>query len=220
MATFRKDGVTTIIWAGGTDGLAYAPAAQQIGYFPEIVAAGDHNLESGNNAFYAQYCCPNVWSHMVVSTTLVRYPDPGNTLCYGAYRDSGGPDTQPTGTGATAACIEYNDLRLMFTGIQVAGPRLAPRTMAQGFDAIPRVASTNPGVPACFFLSNDYTCTKDQSAEWYDSTAVDSPYATGCWRMFWSGRRYVSGSWPAGDIGGAKTASDPCNHYYPDPTAG
>lgn len=57
---------------------------------------------------------------------------------------------------------------MLFTGIQVAGPRLGPTTLDKGFHAIPPGPSGDPRVPACFYEIGDYTCVKDATAVWWD----------------------------------------------------
>lgn len=108
------------------------------------------------------------------------------------------------------ACGFYNDARQLFTGIQVAGPRLNPKTMDTGFHAIPRRESSSPRVPACFYNPGDYTCVKDAMAQQWDPAGTGAS-GTGCWRPARSGTRFIADGWPNGDLGGFSSPDDPCN---------
>lgn len=98
----------------------------------------------------------------------------------------------------------------MFTGFQVAGPRLTPGTIDKGFHAIPPGPSGNPAVPACFYNSGDFTCVKDATAMWFDPSGSVGGNP-GCWRMPDNGKRYLPDGWPTGNVESQRTAKDPCN---------
>src|SRR5690348_15887693 len=101
-----------------------------------------------------------VWSHAWVVTYNALKPGIKASLCAKAIEEvdpNVGFDENWTCNGQHY----YEDLRQLFTGIQVAGPRLTPSSMDQGFHAIPAVRSSNPQVPACYYDVNDYACTHD-----------------------------------------------------------
>jgi hypothetical protein len=214
MAAFQSQGVTTIIWAQGWE-TQQSKAAQSIGYFPEWVVAGDGLSEGNNNG---QFQAPLAWNHAVEVTNVTAQSVPQEKPCYKGYSDTepGASQADITGYG----CWLYTNIFEVFTGVQVAGPKLSPQTVDEGFHAIPNVASNDPRVPACFFEANDYTCVKDAQAEWYDSQA-QSPASSqpGCYRMMDLGKRYLADGWPDGDVMARRnTQSDPCNGYDGDNT--
>jgi hypothetical protein len=95
----------------------------------------------------------------------------------------------------------------------VAGPKLTPSALDQGFHAIPPYLSSDPQEPACFYDPGDYTCVKDAEASWWDQSGVPpSRTQTGCWRMWNGGLRYGAGRWPGGNVP-PQDQSDPCNNY-------
>lgn len=208
MLAFQQAGVTTIIWPGGLE-TKQSQAAAAIGYRPEIILAGDRLIESRDNSLFQE---KSVWDHawVVSNVTLVGPED--EELCFLAHREA---DTEaPSSDVINYACEFYSDIFQLFTGIQVAGPRLGPTSIDKGYHAIPRIASKNPRVPACFYEPNDYTCVKDAVAMWWDSNG-QAPGATqrGCWRMTEGGRRHLTGTWPPGDVIAQRNPNDICNNY-------
>jgi hypothetical protein len=210
MARFKQDGVTTIIWAGGYDE-NFSKAAAATDYRPEWIVAGG---TTHDGAFYEHLQDQTVWDHAWLITPELLLPKGGvDTACRNAWADARGEtmtdDTWEWGIG----CRHGRGVRQLFTGIQVAGPRLTPQTIDRGFHAIPRLPSRNRETPACFYDANDYSCVKDQMAEWWDSQAKDSNSNNpGCWRGAEDGTRYLAGQWPSGDVLTMKDpARNPCN---------
>jgi hypothetical protein len=105
----------------------------------------------------------------------------------------------------------YNDFRMLFTGIQVAGPRLTPDSISDGFHAIPPFSSRDPQTPSCYFDVDDYTCVKDAAVMWWDPTAPNNSSARGAWRMPEGGRRYLRDQWPERELSALKKPNDPIN---------
>ena len=224
MADFQQKHVTTILWPGGleTNG---SKQASNLSYYPEVVVAGDNLLESNGTAHYQNQ---QFWSHVVTVTNQTYSAAFEQTLCVTAARE-----VQPDAPRADLGYVcpdYYNDIRQLFTGIQVAGPRLGPTSIDKGFHAIPKIASTDARVPACFYNDNDYTCTKDAVAEWYDQ-AARSPNDSqpGAYRMIENGRRFLFGGWKHTDAMAEKSPNDLINGYTtgglinpnpPDPTGG
>ena len=210
MARFKSAGITTIIWAGGIETLQ-SGAANNIQYHPEWVLAGDGAYSDGygTNSFQNG---PE-WDHAWVITFETYTPDQHNRLCYQAYKAV--DPSRATDTDIENSCDFYDNLRQLFTGIQVAGPRLGPTSVDEGFHAIPSQASLDPRVPACFYLPGDYTCIKDGVAEWWDSTGTvpGGSRPTGCWRAAQYGTRFLTNQWPAGDVLTMKQRSDPCSAF-------
>jgi len=206
MAAFDDAGVTTIIWPGGGD-INQAKAAARRSYFPEIVLGGDNLNEV---TLEGQFSDQSVWRHVFAVTTYTRQNPLTETPCYLAAKevDPASDSTDIRNFG----CKQYPAVRQLFTGIQVAGPRLSTTTMDKGYHAIPAVQSPDPRVPACYYLAMEYTCVKDAAVIWWDP-AADDPESTnpGCMRMVEGGKRYLTGGWPREDVAAKRRADDLCN---------
>jgi hypothetical protein len=210
MAQFKSAGITTIIWAGGVE-TKMSSAARQIAYFPEWILAGDgaYSEGIGTNSQQDQ----QEWgSHAWVVTYQPYVPALHQSVCFQAYRSV--DPAQATDTDVETSCRNYDQLRQVFTGIQVAGPRLGPTSIDQGFHAIPPQESFNPQVPACFYDPGDYTCIKDGTAMWWDSSAT-APGGSqpGCWKASEAGKRYLTSKWPGIDPAQMRGSSDPCSTF-------
>ena len=172
MARFKAAGVTTVIWPGGLEA-NYTAAAKNLDYYPEWVTAGDGLMDNefaqqGYRGSHGQD--EDVWTHAVVVSNQPLIPaSAADEICFQAQR-SVAPDTPAQDAGATG-CDMYDNLRQLFVGIQVAGPRLGPSSIDRGFHAIPAVESTDLQIPACYYLPGDYTCIKDFILGEWDPTA-------------------------------------------------
>jgi hypothetical protein len=207
MTTFKQKQVSTVIWAGGYETIN-THAAAATGFQPEWIVAGDRLQEADN---FGQKQDQGEWARAWVVTAVARQDSLHALPCWQTYKevDPAGDDTD-----ILNACDVYNDIRQLFTGIQVAGPRLSPSSVDAGFHAIPRISSDDPHVPACFYETADYSCVKDAVAEWWDtSTQAPGSSVPGCWRMPDGGRRYLGTSWRDGDVPSDKRAGDPCNAF-------
>jgi hypothetical protein len=207
MADFQQKGITTIIWTGCIDG-DWAKSANAIGYHPEWIIIGDGQLDGNGPVRYCQ--CIDEFDHHAVTVTPATYePALQQQLCYRAYREA---DQDLSDPDLGYVCEYYKNLFQLFVGIQVAGPRLGPTSIDQGFHAIPQRESGDPQVPACFYLQNDYTCVKDAEEEWWDaSTQPPGDNRPGCWRSIQGGDRYLPNKWPAGNIDAQYAGNEPCN---------
>jgi hypothetical protein len=201
--------VTTIIWPGGLES-KYGDEAAVRGYQPEWVILGDASTD-GFKGF--QYQNPTTFGgHAFVVSWQTKHIDYEREPCFLAYKDAdpGSPDQDIR----LRACELYERLRQLFTGIQVAGPKLGPTSVDKGYHAIPKIASDDPGTPACFYNTNDYTCTKDGIVMWWDSTSIPpNDPDQGCWKMVHKAKRYLIGQFPAQEATAMKSASDECNGY-------
>jgi hypothetical protein len=209
-AKFQSGGVSTVLYLGGTEG-KFSDALDAIHYYPEIVVAG--NLVSDNN-FFGQLQNQNAWADAWAMTYHIRISRLQDAPGYRAYKE--GDPAGDDGAG-TFARDEYRDHFMLFQGIQVAGPKLTPQSIDQGFHAIPTRPSTNPFTPALYFDPNDYTALKDAAEEWWDPQGQSPPGGTpsrrpGCYRMTLQGGRFPAGKWSAGDRAFANR-SDPCTGY-------
>ncbi|HEX9890001.1 MAG TPA: hypothetical protein VGA69_11020, partial [Nitriliruptorales bacterium] len=207
---FVANGVTTVIWPQGFE-TDHSKAARTAEYYPEWVVAGDGRFDGYINA---QFEDQDVWhEHAFVVTPVPLVGDPVDTPCYAALTE-GNPDDADREMFCTNWSFYYDDLRQLFTGIQVAGPRLSVETLDRGFHAIPHIESPDPSVPACFYGPGDYTCVKDAAAMWWDRAATAPGASTpGCWRVLEDGLRHVAGAWPQHDLAAPRSPDDPCNGY-------
>ncbi|HEX9888215.1 MAG TPA: hypothetical protein VGA69_01955 [Nitriliruptorales bacterium] len=222
IANFAAQGVTTIVRMQGLE-TAHSNAAGVIGYEPEWVLAGDRQTEGWNPM---QFQDRDVWSRhaWVVSDVPLTGPS-DEAMCYRSLEESepGMPDQDKS--WVCSSRTYYQDLQLLFTAIQTAGPRLTPDTIDRGLHAIPPVRSTDPAVPACFYDPGDYTCIKDAAVSWWDfeaqrGSAAQSDGGRGCWRMGEGGQRYLPGGWPEGDVLTMQSETDPCNLFFGSASGG
>ncbi|HVE92552.1 MAG TPA: hypothetical protein VNE62_09685 [Actinomycetota bacterium] len=204
--------VTTVLWLGGYE-TEHTKAADEQGWHPEWVVAGDLLNDSIEEARFQNQ---DVWKHAWVASNTLREDNTASAPCAQAYREA-----EPSGRKLDegSACSVYRAFFMLFKAIQVAGPRLSPTSVDQGQHAIPRQASTNPYVAACFYDPGDYTCVKDAQESWWDPNAPDpdgNPDQRGCWRLVAGGRRHLAGEWPPGDQLFVNPGSAPCNNVGRD----
>jgi len=207
MADFKSKGVTTIVWTGCIDG-DWAKSADALQFHPEWVIIGDGQLD-GNTPVKLAQASTEFDHHAVIVSPQTYQPALQQQTCYRAYRET---DQDMSDPDLGYVCEFYTNLFQLFVGIQVAGPRLGPTSIDEGFHAIPQHESGNPEVPACFYNQNDYTCVKDAEAEWWDSAGqAPGDNRPGCWRSLQGGARYLPGKWPDGNIDAQYTGNEPCN---------
>jgi hypothetical protein len=212
MADFQRRGITTILWPGGING-DYGKAAQSQGYSPEWLVLGDGIMDANNPERLAQNT--TVFNHHALTITPQTFePALQQQRCYQALREVDG-EMPESDVGYN--CEYYRNLFQIFSGIQVAGPRLTPSSIDPGFRAIPKIASSDPHLPACYYEPDDYTCVKDAQVEWWDSSGQSSASTPGCYRMVEEGKRYRAGTWPNGNVADLKRPGvDQCNNYLGD----
>ena len=215
MSEFQREGVTTLLYVGGSN-YSMSSSAAAIGYRPEIVVADPNDGFSRNSA--GSFNEPSVWANAWMVTATPRLGDYSQEYCYLAAKEAGVERVQPEDFRDWGGCTLYNQMQQLFTAIQVAGPRLTPDTVTAGFRAIPGVPSGNPRRPACFYPHGDNTCIKDATAIWWNSTRTPPNHAAGtppgCWRLAEEGRRYLAGGWTNADANAAKNPTeDECNGW-------
>ena len=215
MARFKAAGVTTIIWPGGLE-VNYTAAAKNLDYYPEWVTAGDGFMDNefaqqGYRGSHGQD--EDVWDHaIVVSNQPMLPPGAADQICFQAQR-SVAPDT-PAQDAAATGCDMYDNLRQLFIGIQVAGPRLGPTSIDRGFHAIPAIESTDLQIPACYYLPGDYTCIKDFIlGEWDPVAGGQDDTTPGCYRIVDSRRRILANLQRQNPLDGYDPANDPCQGF-------
>jgi hypothetical protein len=207
LTQMRNQGVTTVLWIGPPNGL-WTTQAAQIGYRPEWVVFGDGGMEDFVTGRYADQ---SVWQHSWVLSNVTLVGRQDDQLCALALREV---DPSFPSTDLTWACGFYDELRQLFTGIQVAGPKITPQTVDSGFHSIPAVASTNPQVPACFYRANDYTCVKDAIPMYWDPNGQIRGWSgEGCYRVVEKGKRHLRDGWEKVNVTSKKRPNDACNGF-------
>ena len=208
IAELRQKKVTTVLWAGGHEA-QHSAAAFTAQYFPEWVIAGDQQNDALDPTRYQNQ---DAFRHAWTISALLNESKIADAPCRQAFREAS-PDSDED-FEETDACNFYRGFFSLFKAIQVAGPELSPASVDQGHHAIPKQASNNPFVAACFYDPGDYTCVKDAQESWWDPDAPDpegNVDVKGCWRMVRNGKRYLAGTYEGGnDVFGDKNAA-PCN---------
>ncbi|HUR48166.1 MAG TPA: hypothetical protein VMY88_01355 [Acidimicrobiales bacterium] len=209
MAQFSEDGITTILWPGGMEGYHAAAAAAQ-GYYPEWIVLGDDLLD-GNEQNRRSRHGPSFDGRAILITPEVYAPPRQQQRCYQAFREA---DQVLNEKDLVYVCGYYPNLVQLFTGIQVAGPRLGPTSVDKGYHAIPALKSKDNQSPACFYNPGDYTCAKDNQIEiWEDQMTPPEESRNGCWRIIADGARYYPGEYPPGNIDSNLNQVGPCNNF-------
>ena len=118
-------------------------------------------------------------------------------------------------TDCSADLEVYDQLMLLFTGIQAAGPRLTPANFDRGLRALPARQSRDPFQPSAYFGPTDHFFIKDFALGWWDPAgrAPSSRYV-GCWRLVEDGLRYRPEDWAKGPLDDSgiqqRTPEQPC----------
>ncbi|MHB8510195.1 MAG: hypothetical protein ACYDGR_16390 [Candidatus Dormibacteria bacterium] len=184
MADFRQKGVTTIVWPAGLEN-EHASAGAIEGYVPEYLFGSDGYVDDAD-AF--SYHNPAAAAHSVLFSMFNQLGPAARTTCGEAVL-SVAPGL--SASDLLTACRIYPYFRHLATAIQVAGPRLSPRTINDGFRAIPEHTSSDPQTPACFYPAGEYNCVQDDTVEWWDPSGhAPNMTSSGCWRMMQGGARY------------------------------
>ena len=215
VAKMQRAGVTTVLWAGGMESRT-TEEADRAGWYPEWVVAGDRIIDDLLNGRAQNQ---RVWAHASVNSQQLREIRFEESPARQAFREAA-PNARPV--HEYWATTLYRDMFTLFKSIQVAGPNLSPQTVDQGQHAIPRQASTDPRIAACFYDPNDFSCVKDAHEAWWDPNAPDPNGESfrGCWRMVDEGKRYLATDWPS-EPRVFKNRADTCNgikgssHNYP-----
>ena len=207
VAELKSNEITTVVWSLGQD-KENSEAAKRAAYFPEWIVLGDGILEDISQA---KWMDSEVWDHAWMFTNKPLMGAWSDTHCFKALKE-GDPDLPFSDT--SIPCRFYEDFRQLFTGIQVAGPRLTPETVDRGFHAIPAHPSATASMPACFYGVDDYSCVKDNALWQWDSSA-SSAYSSkpGCYRTTEGGNRYLPGQWPEREMTSVISGADPCNGF-------
>lgn len=205
VAQLQGADVTTILWFGGMESKT-GQAADQIGYYPEIVIAGDGSLDGNTNSRFQH---PQFWRNAWGYSTELRQDTFESSPQYQACRE--GDPSAPT-TACNYATQIYRPLFMVFNAIQSAGPRLTVHAVDRGLHAIQRYVSSSPYVAACYYDPGDYTCVKDGMELWWDGDGTAPNGVAGCYRLVKGGLRFPAEEWPSKDEAFANPR-DPCSGY-------
>ena len=239
IARMKEAGVTTVIFLGDPlMPIHLTAAATQQGYFPEWVIAGTAYTDT--SVFGRRYD-QRQWAHAFgVSPLGVRMPrTDGDAWRVHEWYTGSEPAAR------TLAPVLYAQLRLLFTGIHLAGPALSPGTFREGMFRAPP-AGGGPTAPYVSYGDNgfyqlldggprpDYLGVDDVVEIWWDpdATGPDETDAVGAglWRYADGGRRFLPGQMPVepprafvvegsvtGYTAGTRPASDRAPDYPPPP---
>ncbi|HVT63760.1 MAG TPA: hypothetical protein VHD81_01240, partial [Mycobacteriales bacterium] len=206
MSRLKNDGVTTVIfYPYGGNGTPGAPltTARQIGYRPEWDVIGWENY----NTAYMLNDPPaetagafgiGAWNKQPLQAALEPWAQAGMS--------AGGIDTTLPDARAF-----YQEMMLLASGIQMAGPDLTPETFA---DALHKTTFPNPGAggPPFYqasvgFPGDDPFMVSDYTAFWLDNrypgSSVGKSVGANEGNAFCEagrGRRWSEGTWPTQDI--------------------
>jgi hypothetical protein len=214
IARFKAEGITTVLWPSCI-GTYIAEAAKAADFRPEWIALGDYEFDA-NGPVSASGLSPLFDGHAIMVTPATVEPPLHAKRCYTSLHSV---DPRIPEYDAFWACRNYGSFRQLFTAIQRAGASLGPASMGRGLQSLPPVASDDPLVPVCSYAANDTACVKDAMAMYWDASAptqYNGASSTGCWRVIEGGKRYLPGTWPAGNVDAQERAGDGCNDHDND----
>jgi hypothetical protein len=203
-----NEGVTSLLYfpGGGSGVSGQMDLAAQVGFRPEWIMIGHHkyqvdfHLGSPRTETAGAFGVGN-WNKM---------PAPALEMWNQAYLAAGGSTDVLEGGLLNSARPFYQELLLLASGIQMAGPELTPNTFAEGLRA---TAFPNPGAAGPPFYQatvgfgpSDSTMIRDFVGFWLDTrtTSADvtrsknlNTYTANCYAE--SGRRWAWDAWPTTD---------------------
>jgi len=204
IVSMQNAGVTSILClctAGDTRSV-YMPAATGQGYQPEWVESTYINNDLDNT--YAGNAPPDQSSHVLGETFRNKLLPKQDMPWYWAIREAD-PNADPQGSTYYSANSRYEQLLLLASGIQLAGPKLTPESFAAGLQ---RSRFPNPGAegPPYFqarvgFDGGRHTMTADAAMFWYDPQRPGTidPSVPGAICYVDRGRRFSLGRWSRSD---------------------
>jgi hypothetical protein len=172
LSELSRDGVTSLIWfpmTGSSRPAHPMSVAGSVGYGPEWVTIGWNNyltastLNSNGNAKAASFGAA-IWNKM---------PQIELEFWHRAFLAGGGDPAVVQGGALPDGLAFYNELLLLASGIQMAGPKLTPETFAAGLRA---TKFPNPGAGRAPFYQGtvgfgprDVTMVDDFQEFWLDT---------------------------------------------------
>lgn len=180
----------------------YMPAATGQGYQPEWVETTYINNDLDNS--YAGNAPPDQAQHVLGLTFRNKLLPKQDMPWYWAIREAD-PGADPQGNSYYSANSRYEQLLLLASGIQLAGPRLTPQTFAAGLQRA-RFPNPSPGAAPYFqarvgFDGGRHTMSADATMFWYDTSRPGTidPSVPGAICYVDRGRRFGLGQWTRSD---------------------
>lgn len=188
---------TVIMWVDPLYPILITRQATNQQYFPEWYISGSGL--SDTSAAGRQYD-QQQWQHAFGITPLwVTWTEVAQSAGYREFHH-GMPGMKPGDEGVLIN-IYRDPVQTIFTGIQLAGPRLTADTFAQGLLNYPKTGG-NPAAPLVFRTRAFPTAIKDFAEVYYDINAQGKDergeQGSGLVMKSNGGRRYQVGQWPAG----------------------
>ncbi len=202
LAQFKQDNVTTVMPILSRIALVQATnIATNLGYFPEWALPGSRDLGGPDKNVEARFANPAQWGSAFGITFDYRRDSIPEQNWYRAYKEGCPRCAEPaTSAGGGSVAELYDQLTMLFYGIQAGGPRLSAESIDKGLHAIPPNGSPSPYKPAAYFSTGNYTFLKDATAIWWDQSGTPPGSQTaGCYRLLQEGKRYRNGEWTTGD---------------------
>jgi hypothetical protein len=192
----KTAGVTTMIcFCSLFAPVSFTREATNQQYFPEWLINGTFYADT---TFWARLYDQAQWRHAFGITPLAVVV--GN---YRGYEISEWLDMNPGHQGSEAGVahtLRENMLRILFTGIDMAGPALTAQTFGAGMDRYPATGG-DAANGLWSFAQPDNGVPKDMAEVWYDPTrrGKDEVGKDGVGMIVFAagGKRYRVGQWPA-----------------------
>jgi hypothetical protein len=210
VSQLQREGVTSVLYFPFT-GPQYPnmpmQSASQIGYSPEWVLIGWQKYLSD----FQLYGPPNQTAHAFGVGVWNKMPDLSLEPWYQAFHAAGGSDSVARGGLIGDGRAFYQELMVLASGIQTAGPGLTPETFAEGLHS---TTYPNPGAAGPPFFqgtvgfASDTTMVDDFQEFWLDSRITGPQVVTdkseggntsraSCYVAL--GRRFALDTWPRTD---------------------
>jgi hypothetical protein len=205
MVSMQNAGVTSVLCLCNnldTRGI-YMPAASGQGYQPEWVESTYINNDI-DNSYNGGNAPPDQSQHVLGVTFRNKLLPRQDMPWFWALREAD-PNADPAASHYYAAHSRYEQLLLLASGIQLAGPRLTPQTFAAG---LARARFPNPGAARApyyqarvGFNGGRHTMSADAAMFWYDPgrPGTIDPSVPGAVCYVDGGRRYGLGEWGRSD---------------------
>ena len=199
IAKLHNDGVTSILmFVDPLYPILITGEATRQQYYPEWIISGSGLSDTtAAGRLYDQ----QQWKHAFgISPLWVTWTSVNKSTGYREVHH-GNPNMKPGDEGVLVNIYQAAP-QLIFTGIQMAGPKLTPQSFANGLFSYPRTGGT-PASPLVFYTRQYPTAIKDFMEVYYDSQrkGVDERGLSGTGEIMKmnGGKRYLPGQWPPGD---------------------
>ena len=205
MVSMQNAGVTSVLCACNILDTrnVYMPAASAQGYQPEWVESTYINNDL-DNSYGGGNAPPDQSQHVLGLTFRNKLLPKQDMPWYWALREAD-PAADPQGATYYSADSRYEQLLLLASGIQLAGPHLTPQTFAAGLQ---RARFPNPGAGSAPYFQarvgfdgGRHTMTADATMFWYDPRRPGTidPSVPGAVCYVDRGRRFGLGQWTRSD---------------------